>query len=93
MLAARAHHPTTAARLDELFLGLEKTVREGTEEQGLPSRDPAITVRLTFGMVLSAVIHDDILFPAGRQLSRSRVVDELTRYMFHGIAHLPEKGV
>jgi AcrR family transcriptional regulator len=89
LLAARAHHPTTAARLDELFVSLEKTVREGTVEQGLPSRDPAITVRLTFGMVLSAVIHADILFPSGPRLTRTRIVDELTRYMFHGIAHLP----
>ena len=93
MLAARAHHPTTAARLDELFLRLEKTVREGTAERGLPSRDPAITVRLTFGMVLSAVIHADILFPTGPPLTRTEIIDELTRYMFHGIAHLPENGV
>lgn len=89
MLGARAHHPTTTARLDELFLRLEKTVREGTAEQRLPSRNPAITVRLTFGMVLSAVIHTDILFPAGPPLTRTGIVDELTRYMLHGIAHLP----
>jgi hypothetical protein len=89
MLGARAHHPTATARLDEMFLRLEKTVREGTAEQRLPSRNPAITVRLTFGMVLSAVIHADILFPAGLPLTRTEIVDELTRYMLHGIAHLP----
>jgi hypothetical protein len=40
-------------------------------------------------MVLSAVIHADILFPAGPPLTRTGIVDELTRYMLHGIAQLP----
>lgn len=89
LLAARAHHPTAAARLDELFRRLEKTVREGAAENSLPTRDPTITVRLTFGMVLSAVVHAEILFPAGSPLTRGEMIDELTRYMLNGIAHLP----
>jgi AcrR family transcriptional regulator len=87
LFAARAHHETTAARLDGLFARLEETVREGAAEYGLPIRDPGITVRLTFGMVLSAVVHSDILFPSGMSLSRKEITDELTRYMLHGIAH------
>jgi len=85
LLATRAHHPTTAARLDRLFSRLESFVRQGTAEHGKPSLDPALTVRLTFGLVLSAVIHGEILFPAGSP-SRARMVDELTRYMLHGIS-------
>jgi AcrR family transcriptional regulator len=87
LFAARAHHETTAARLDGLFARLEETVREGAAEYGLPVSQPAITVRLTFGMVLSAVVHSDILFPSGMPLSRKKIIDELTGYMLHGIAH------
>lgn len=88
LLAAKAHHPATAARLDGLFARLERTVREGVAEYEFPNRDPAITVRLTFGMVMSVVIHGEILFHGGSPPSRRRIVDELTRYMLHGIAHL-----
>ena len=88
LLSARSHHSTTAVRLDELFHRLEKIVRDGTPQYGLPSRDPTTTVRLTFGLVLSAAIHAELLFPAGSALSRTELIDELTRYMLHGIAHL-----
>lgn len=87
LLSAKAHHPTTAERLDGLFARLESIVREATAEYGFPSRDPAMTVRLTFGMVLSTAIHADVLFPGGMKLSKRRLVDELTGYMLHGIAH------
>lgn len=88
LLSARAHHPTTAVRLDELFHRLETIVRDGAVQYGLPSRDPTTTVRLTFGLVLSAAIHAEILFPAGPPMTRTEIIDELTRYMLHGIAHL-----
>jgi AcrR family transcriptional regulator len=88
LLAARQHHPLVGARLDKLYRRLQRIVREGNVEFGLPTRDPAITVRLTFGMVLAAVIHSDILFPGGQPLSRTKLVDQLTRYMLHGIAHI-----
>jgi AcrR family transcriptional regulator len=87
LLAARGHHETTAGRLDGIFGRLEQTVREGVAEHDLPIREPAITVRLTFGMVLSTVVHSDILFPSGVPLSRKKLINGLTRYMLHGIAH------
>lgn len=88
LLSAKAHHATTAVRLDELFHRLETIVRDGAMQYGLPSRDPTTTVRLTFGLVLSAAIHAEILFPAGPAVTRTEIIDELTRYMLHGIAHL-----
>jgi AcrR family transcriptional regulator len=89
LLSARAHHDTTADRLEELFSRLEATVREGSAEYGLPVRDPVLTVRLTFGMVLSAVVHAELLFPASEAQSRERIVNEIARFLLHGIAHLP----
>lgn len=87
LLSAKAHHPTTAERLDGLFARFEDIIREATGEYGFPSRDPAMTVRLTFGMVMSTVVHADVLFPGGLKLTKRRLINELTRYMLHGIAH------
>lgn len=89
LFGARAHHPATAARLDGLFSQLEKTAREGLAEYGVSSRDPIMSTRLTFGLVLSAVVHAEILFPSGLPVPRSRIVDELASYMLHGIMYLP----
>ncbi|QRY42747.1 TetR/AcrR family transcriptional regulator [Mycolicibacterium boenickei] len=89
LLAARAHRPEVSERLNAMFARLEKTVREGAAEYGLPVRDPGTTVRLTFGLVLSAVVHSEMLFPAGASMSRAELTDELARYMLHGITHLP----
>ncbi|OBH11758.1 hypothetical protein A5692_09910 [Mycobacterium sp. E342] len=86
LLSAKAHHPSTALRLNELFARLENIVREATREYGIPSRDAATTVRLTFGMVLSTVIHADVLFAGGPRLSERRLVDELTAYTLQGIS-------
>ncbi len=86
LLAARTHHPDAAGRIESLFARLERTVREGISEHGLPTRDPAITVRLTFGMVLSAVIHADLLFAGGSAPSRANAITELTHYLLHGIS-------
>jgi len=91
LLAAKAHHPPTASRLDEMFGRLEITVREGSAQYGFPGGDPGITVRLTFGLVLSAVLHSDVLFPSGTPPTRDKLIDELTHYMWHGLAHTDDK--
>jgi AcrR family transcriptional regulator len=87
LLSAQAHHPAAASRLQAMFDRLADTVREGTAEYHLPSLDPAITVRLTFGMVLSTVEHAELFFPGDMRLSRRELVDQLTHYMLHGISH------
>ncbi|WP_433632644.1 TetR/AcrR family transcriptional regulator [Nocardia sp. CA-120079] len=86
LLAARTHHPAAAERIESLFTRLERTVRDGVAEHGLPTRDPMMTVRLTFGMVLSAVIHADLLFVGGSAPARADVITELTYYVLHGIS-------
>jgi AcrR family transcriptional regulator len=86
LLSAQAHHPAAANRLQDLFGRLAATVREGTEEYGLPTRDPVATVRLTFGMVLSTVEHAELFFADDSRPSRDELIDELTHYMLYGIS-------
>jgi AcrR family transcriptional regulator len=81
-------HPSTDDRLEKLFARLEHTVREAAAEFALPSRDPLMTVRLTFGLVLSAAVHADILFPAKSAPSREHLIGELTHYLLDGISRL-----
>ena len=85
LLSAQAHHPAAAARLGAMFARLAETVREGTAEYGLPSRDPVSTVRLTFGMVLSTIEHADLFFGDGARPTRDEIVDELTHFMLYGV--------
>lgn len=87
LLDARSHHPDAAVRLSDAFGRLQMIVADATREYNFPDRDPALIVRLTFGLVLSAVIHGDVLFASLPALSQSEFVDELTRYMMHGISH------
>ena len=86
LLSAQAHHPTTASRLQALFAKLAATVREGTEEYGLPARDPVATVRLTFGLVLSTVEHAELFFAQGERPSREELIDQLTHFTLYGVS-------
>jgi AcrR family transcriptional regulator len=87
LLSAQGHHPAAATLLQALFARLAETVREGTAEYGLPTRDPVTTVRLTFGLVLSTVEHAELFFAEGSRPSRREIVDQLTRFMLYGVAH------
>ena len=87
LLSAEAHHESTAERLGGLFARLEAIVEEATEEFGFARPRAGMTVRLTFGMVMSTVIHADVLFPARRKPSKRVLIDELTNYVLYGIAH------
>lgn len=90
LLAAKAHQPAIAGRLDEQFSRLQKIVRDATAEFGLPVRDLALTTRLSFGLLLSAAVHADLLFPQQHPVSRDTLVDQLSGYLLHGIG--PESG-
>ncbi|HEX3287128.1 MAG TPA: helix-turn-helix domain-containing protein [Mycobacterium sp.] len=93
LLSAQAHHPDAAARLQALFARLAETVREGTAEYGLPpTEDPVATVRLTFGLVLSAVEHAELFFAERERPSRQELIDQLTRFMLYGVTHTPESS-
>ncbi|MGV0791493.1 TetR/AcrR family transcriptional regulator [Mycolicibacterium sp. XJ1819] len=85
LLNAQVHHPGAATRLQTMFERLAQNVREATLEYRVSTLEPDITVKLTFGMVMSAVVHAEFLFPTPGKPSRDDLVDQLTRYMVHGI--------
>jgi AcrR family transcriptional regulator len=86
LLSESPRHPTANDRLEQLFARLEATLREAAVEFGLPARDPAMAVRLTFGLVLSAAVHSEILFPKGPTPAREHLIEELTHYLIDGIS-------
>ncbi|MGV0791469.1 TetR/AcrR family transcriptional regulator [Mycolicibacterium sp. XJ1819] len=92
LLSAQAHHSSAAERLQVLFDRLAETIREAASVYGLPVRNPALTVRLTFGMVLSTVEHAELLFVDAAKPARRALVDELTLYVLHGVGEEPESG-
>ena len=52
--------------------------------------DPPATVAVAVGAVLSTVVLDDWIFPAGeRRPGRARQVEELTQMLLHGVSHRP----
>lgn len=89
LLAAKAHHPSAAVRLEELFGRLQKIVRDAAVEFGLPVRNFALTTRLSFGLIMSAALHSDMLFATEQPLPRDTIVGQLCGYLLHGIASGP----
>jgi AcrR family transcriptional regulator len=80
-------HDTPVGRLLDR---LEEVTETEIRGRGLtPVGDVSATVRLTFGMVLSAAVLPRWIMPAARPLSRDQVIDEIVGFMLHGIAHRP----
>ncbi|TPG36455.1 TetR/AcrR family transcriptional regulator [Mycolicibacterium hodleri] len=90
LLATRAHEPEFDMRLQQLFGQMEVMINEGITERHFPGVDPALAARLTFGLVLSAAVHQEVLFPLGPPTTREELLSELTQYMLHGLAHRGE---
>jgi hypothetical protein len=51
--------------------------------------DVTATVRLTFGMVLSAAVLPQWLMPASRGSSREQLIEQMVSFLLHGIAYRP----
>jgi hypothetical protein len=46
-----------------------------------------VTIRATFGMLMSLAVYGDFLFPAGARPSRDDIVDECLALLFEGWSH------
>lgn len=76
-----------ASPLDGLLEELEQLAAAEADARGYRF-DVPVTVRLVVGMVMSAALLDNWLFPAGRRRpSRLRIVNEMVALMVHGLAH------
>ena len=90
LMALRAHPhaglPSTSP-LEQLFSVLERTLVKGLRNRGVEPGDAGLTVRLTFGMVLSAAVMDEGLLGVDADRETTRLLDELTAYVHAGVLH------
>ena len=78
-------HDTPIGRL---LSRLEEVTETEIRGRGLePVGDVAATVRLTFGMVLSAAVLPRWIMPTSPGVSRDQLVEQMTGFMLHGIAY------
>lgn len=87
LLTMRAHHPELFSEgpLDRLFPALEEAVASGRRDHDQETTNARLTVRLTFGMVLSAAVLDELLLGLDADQENSPLLDELTEYVLAGV--------
>ncbi|MEU1365536.1 helix-turn-helix domain-containing protein [Streptomyces sp. NPDC005803] len=87
LLTMRAHHPElfSTGPLDKLFPVLERAVDIGRRDHGQEAANARLTVRVTFGMVLSAAVLDETLLGMDADQEGDQLVDELTAYVMAGV--------
>jgi AcrR family transcriptional regulator len=87
LLTMRAHHPElfSAGPLDQLFPALEEAVASGQRDHGQDATNARLSVRLTFGMVLSAAVLDEPLLGLDADQEGGPLLDELTAYVLAGV--------
>jgi len=79
------------AQLASVLTNIRGLLEEHAAARGWDSLDPPITVAIALGAILSVVVFDEWVFPAGeRRPGRARQVEELTQMLLHGVAHRPE---
>lgn len=73
--------------IERLLGRLEEVTDTEIRGRGLePVGDVAGTVRLTFGMVLSAAVLPRWIMPTSPGLSRDQLIEQMVGFMLHGIA-------
>ena len=88
LLAARAYEveldatPELSTALDRL----QSLVEFEMAQRGLTDIDVPITIRVSFALVVSQAVFGDWLFPEGRRPPRGQIIDEMVRFMVHGLA-------
>ena len=76
------------AQLASVLTHIRGLLEEHATARGWDSLDPPITVAVALGAILSIVVFDEWVFPAGeRRPGRARQVEELTQMLLHGVAH------
>jgi AcrR family transcriptional regulator len=88
LLAARAYEIDLAAtpELSDALDRLQAVVELELAQRGLEGVDVPVTIRVTFAMIVSLAVFEDWLFPCDNRPSKDRIVDEMVRFMVHGLA-------
>jgi AcrR family transcriptional regulator len=88
LLAARAYEVdlTATPELSDALDRLQALVELELAQRGLTNVDVPVTIRVTFAMVVALAVFQDWLFPPEKRPSRERIVDEMVRFMVHGLA-------
>jgi len=88
LLAARAYEIDLAAtpELSDALDRLQTLVELELTQRGLQGVDVPVTIRVTFAMIVSLAVFEDWLFPCDNRPSKDRIVDEMVRFMVHGLA-------
>lgn len=67
--------------------GLHTVARTEFEERSWAGPDPAVTIAASAGMVISLVLHEELLLPDQTDADRDRLPDAITNLIIHGVAH------
>lgn len=67
--------------------GLHIVARTEFEERSWTGPDPAVTIAASAGMVISLVLHEDLLLPDQNDSDRARLPEAITNLIIHGVAH------
>jgi len=88
LLAARAYEVGLMAtpELSDALDRLETLVDLEVSRRGLGAVDVPVTIRATFAMVAAMAVFGQWLFPSDALPPRELVVDEMVRFMVHGLA-------
>jgi AcrR family transcriptional regulator len=89
LLAARAYEVDLEAKpeLSNALDRLQTLVEFEAAQRGLTDVDVPVTIRLTFALVVSQAVFADWLFPSGKRPPREQIINEMVRFMVHGLAH------
>jgi AcrR family transcriptional regulator len=88
LLAARAYEIDLAAtpELSDALDRLQTVVELELTQRGLTGVDVPVTIRVTFAMIVALAVFEDWLFPCDNRPAKDRIVDEMVRFMVHGLA-------
>ena len=91
LIAIRTAEGSGASPVAQEFIGairgLHAVARTEFEERSWAGPDPAVTIAASAGMVISLVLHEDLLLPDQSDSDRARLPDAITNLIIHGVAH------
>ncbi|KAA1421863.1 TetR/AcrR family transcriptional regulator [Nocardioides humilatus] len=77
-------------QLGALLTLIRSLLEKHAAARGWGTLDSPVTVAVALGSILSVVLFDDWIFPAGQpRPGRAREIEELTQMLLRGVAHRP----